>query len=454
MSMTNYRSLDYIVVLLTSFWSFAAEAPAARYTVTDLGVAGAENTLGWGINSKGQVTGYASSTIPADDTVNGFVWNPAAPNSSTGALHSLGVLGGNFSWGIGINASGQISGVGTTADETSEHATLWMPATPNGTTGTTYDLGTLGGTSSQGTGINDSGQLTGYSDLPDDAQSHAILWNPTAVNSDSGEMHDLGTLGGTMSFGWDINSGGVVTGEADTNAQTHAFLWKPSTPNSTVGTMHDLGTLGGSWSSGSGINDSGQVAGSSSNEDEVSRAFLWTPANVGEIAGTMLDLGTLGGSESYGYAVNAAGQAVGSSYVTAEISNYSHAFLYTTESGMLDLNTMIDPLSSWELVDADDINDLGQITGQGLINDEYHAFLLTPILVPGDFNGDGDVDGNDFLIWQRGVGGVHDAATLAEWRAHFDASASAAARGVPEPGSLGLTAWSLWAVHVFRLRKP
>ena len=49
---------------------------------------------------------------------------------------------------------------------------------------------------------------------------------------------------------------------------------------------------------------------------------------------------------------------------------------------MVDLNTLIDPLSGWELVTAWGINDAGQITGYGLIGGETHAFLLTPVPEP------------------------------------------------------------------------
>jgi len=62
---------------------------------------------------------------------------------------------------------------------------------------------------------------------------------------------------------------------------------------------------------------------------------------------------------------------------------------------------------------------------------------------PGDFDGDGDADGNDFLIWQRGVGGVHNAATLATWKANFGASAAAAVGGVPEPAGVVLVGLAL-----------
>jgi hypothetical protein len=57
---------------------------------------------------------------------------------------------------------------------------------------------------------------------------------------------------------------------------------------------------------------------------------------------------------------------------------------------------------------------------------------------PGDFDVDGDVDGNDFLVWQRGLGTTHSAATLATWKANFGAPAVAAAGAVPEPSSIVL----------------
>ena len=437
---------------------FPAAAQGASYTVTDLGVLGAENTLGWGINASGQVTGYAGTS--GEDTITGFVWNPTTPNSSTGALHRLGTLGGYFSWGIGINASGQVAGLSSTTDDEAEHATLWNPTTPNGSTGTLYDLGTLGGTYSQGTGINDGGQLTGYADLTGDQESRAIMWKPTTPGSASGTMYDLGSLGGSHSFGWDINATGQVTGDSSTtdNVSTHAMLWKPTSPNGTVGTMHDLGTLGGTMSGGEGINNDGQVAGfSQTTNDEADHAFLWTPSTSGGVAGAMLDLGTLGGVDSYGLAVSNGGLVVGSSAVPTEISNNYHAFIYASSSGMVDLNTLIDPFSGWELLDADDINDIGQITGQGMIDGEYHAFLLTPIPIPGDFNHDATVDAADYVTWRKGIGIAPTQDNYNVWRQHFGQTAlggtgAVANANVPEPTTL--LALSLAAACLLLQRRP
>ncbi len=53
--------------------------------------------------------------------------------------------------------------------------------------------------------------------------------------------------------------------------------------------------------------------------------------------------------------------------------------------------------------------------------------------VPGDFDGDSDVDGADFLKWQRDSG---DAAELALWETNFGTTAAVAAvASVPEPAA-------------------
>lgn len=65
--------------------------------------------------------------------------------------------------------------------------------------------------------------------------------------------------------------------------------------------------------------------------------------------------------------------------------------------------------------------------------------LITIEGLTGDFDADGNVDGADFLIWQRdnGVG------ALADWTANFGATADAAAavHAIPEPGALSLLGW-------------
>jgi hypothetical protein len=82
-----------------------------------------------------------------------------------------------------------------------------------------------------------------------------------------------------------------------------------------------------------------------------------------------------------------------------------------------------------------------------------------------DFDGDGDIDGADFLSWQRNLGlasgatlaqgdadgnGAVNAADLAIWRGQF-ATAVPAANSIPEPGGLTLSLVGLaWAARLRR----
>jgi hypothetical protein len=64
-----------------------------------------------------------------------------------------------------------------------------------------------------------------------------------------------------------------------------------------------------------------------------------------------------------------------------------------------------------------------------------------------------NVDGHDFLLWQRGVDGDFDAADLEDWKAAFGTalpSAAGAAGVVPEPATLGLLAAGAGGLAVLR----
>lgn len=57
--------------------------------------------------------------------------------------------------------------------------------------------------------------------------------------------------------------------------------------------------------------------------------------------------------------------------------------------------------------------------------------MLVPLTTQGDFNADGQVDGRDFLVWQRDSS-VGD---LADWQANYGAGSLTATAAVPEPAS-------------------
>jgi hypothetical protein len=59
-----------------------------------------------------------------------------------------------------------------------------------------------------------------------------------------------------------------------------------------------------------------------------------------------------------------------------------------------------------------------------------------PPLRPGDFDDNGIVDGNDFLVWQRD----HSVGNLADWRANFGQGGIPPVGAVPEPATIMLAA--------------
>jgi hypothetical protein len=78
-----------------------------------------------------------------------------------------------------------------------------------------------------------------------------------------------------------------------------------------------------------------------------------------------------------------------------------------------------------------------------------------PSSLPGDFDGDGDVDGRDFLVWQRGGSPNQlSASDLADWQATYGAgsfTADLSAANVPEPTALLLVVCGFALCGVSRL---
>src|SRR5205823_218712 len=137
---------------------------------------------------------------------------------------------------------------------------------------TVIDLGNLGGGDSVGFGINNNGQVTGTSSTSDSGlgyvNTHAFVISPPYTS-----MVDLGVLGvDSTSGGQGINNFGQVAGYSSIvqGNGTKAFLASPPY----VG-LTDLGNLGSFGAYAAGINDLGQVAGESTDADDDNHAFVW-----------------------------------------------------------------------------------------------------------------------------------------------------------------------------------
>ncbi|NOZ40434.1 MAG: PEP-CTERM sorting domain-containing protein [Planctomycetes bacterium] len=86
-------------------------------------------------------------------------------------------------------------------------------------------------------------------------------------------------------------------------------------------------------------------------------------------------------------------------------------------------------------------NNLGQMVFRASFTDGSSGIFVSNLVasnLSGDFDGDGDVDGSDFLEWQRTDG---SASGLLQWQTNYGAaSSSALATAVPEPSTLMLGA--------------
>jgi len=343
----RYSKLSNIAAIATLLAATPAFA-AVSYTVTDLGPFGAFPIA---INDSGQVAmSPPAQLVPLDPL------NTHATLYSNGSTIDFGTLGGPTSAAYDVNNAGQIAGSSELADG-STHAVI-------GSNGTLTDIsGPLGGPSIA-YGINNLGQVVGHGFL-NGSSFHAFLYS-------AGVAEDLGTLGGTESSAQAINDAGTVTGYAYLagNKTFHAFQYAN-------GIMTDLGTLGGPTSTGFAINSSGQIVGSADTPQvnsagiNLQHAFVYSN-NV------LTDLGTLGGSNSDAYGINDAGDIVGSS----RISNNSLAAFIYSDGTIINLNTLISPAFGWNLIEAFDINNAGQIVGYGGGPNGLDYFLLTPTPEP------------------------------------------------------------------------
>jgi probable HAF family extracellular repeat protein len=321
----------------------SAPVTAQTYQVIDLGTLGGTRSYGSAINSSGAIVG--ESTTAGDGLPHAFLWDRT--------IHDLGTVAGPYSSARGISDNGLITGWGSSSNGPT-HAILYD--------GAMHDLGTPNGPSdfSYGQAVNVSGQV---------AVDGFAAGIPQGFLYD-GTWHPLGTLGGSASHVHAINNAGRIVGDAYVagNYQRAALY---------DGAWHELGTLGGLRSAAVGISANGLVTGESQIRGSaigVEHAFLYD--------GTMHDLGTLGGTSfSVGNAVNSSGVVTGSSDIDS--TGKAHAFLYSAATGMLDLNSLINPSSGWVLGAGNGINDAGQITGAGTKNGQSHAFLLTPLPEPG-----------------------------------------------------------------------
>jgi probable HAF family extracellular repeat protein len=367
----------------------AGTAHGAAYTLVNLGAPlGGTASNPASINDLGWVAG--SSNLPGNAAAHAVLWLHGLP-------FDLGTLGGPSSavlWPV-KNDRGLIAGVSQTANrdplgETGWSCNAFLPASPNTCVGFVWQDGrmsplpTLGGNNGFATGANDRGQVVGWAETtlhdptcaaPQVLQFRAVVYGPRP-----GQIAPLPAFRGDPDAaataindqGQIVGVSGICGNSVGALSAKHAVLWQN-------GTVTDLGNLGGAgWNTPMAINEAGQIVGFADlpGDDNAQnpnfQAFLWTPERG------MQNLQTLPGDAlSEGLGINSQGVVVGESIAAGFAS--TRAFLWQN-GRMTDLNTLIPAGSNLYLIDANDINDGGEIAGQAI--DQTTGDIVSYVAIP------------------------------------------------------------------------
>lgn len=249
-------------------------------------------------------------------------------------------------------------------------------------------------------GVNNNGQVVGS--IGHGRQ--AAYW-PNTTN-----VIVLNDLGGDKNVALAINNATpvqIVGAAKNGDGLLRAVSWR------TDGSIQDLKVHEAQHSAASDINDSGHIVGWYSEGDyrgfqykfnitlkpEQPRAFLQDDEGFHRIHAFSENAD----GNSMAIAINNHDEVVG---YAETLDGKQHAFLFSRQAGMLDLNDVLPDDSGWVLEVAHGINDRGQIVGWGTYNGERRAFLLTPsqlqqgaiVTLSQSHNGQGVKVGEEFTL--------------------------------------------------------
>jgi probable HAF family extracellular repeat protein len=381
---------------------YAKGGPAVGPSIIDLGAfydgriaALFSQTQAFGINELGQVVGFSKYAFPYEwmpgewDTAyvkRAFLWLPRPAYGLPAGLNNLGLLDvdpdeGSESEARGINNVGQVVGWSTVGEWEPYSAFCWSPHPDTGMQGL-YPY--HGGKPCRAYDINDYGIAVGWSQVVVSPQ----YWPFTAVAWVNGEVSVVASY---ESMALSINDSCAIIGSWDPGGYgpTLPYLWYcgddelPLLPDYNTGVALD-------------INNKFQIVGYMTAAMGIYRACLWE-----KIEGSwhVIDLGTLPGTQS------SEARGISDNSKIVGVSD-GYAVLWEKEGGVWKITNLNDlplPDTTWELLVAEDINKKGQIVGYGKHDDWNRGFRLTlgrsiQPHVPGGPGGPFGSDGSETAI--------------------------------------------------------
>jgi probable HAF family extracellular repeat protein len=368
------------------------------YSIVDLlPPTGGNFSSGLGLNDEGLVVGRAAI---AGMNSRPSVWQIGTEKTSPGTFLPL-LTGHNGGHASDVNNNGMIAGESTVVGGSTSRAVVWTGSGPY----VSHDLGALAGfnySEAKALSEPDSSDVTWVVGDSKGGGSTALatVWRidafgnvlstiglePTTVNSRASDVRMIDPS---------IHEPGdeyiLVTGEVELpSAVKPAVIWKLNLSGS-VQNRTDLGTLGGTASWGYGINSSGHVAGQSKPASGSALGFIHKD-------GVMASLGTITNGGSQAQALNDSDVVVGHSTILSKSGTYQSSKAFVWQNGtMFDLRSQLGSVdkSNWSyLFGALDVNAVGQIAGNGRVGkgqaSQEHGFLMTPAALHADTFGTGD----------------------------------------------------------------
>lgn len=357
------------LVLLLGNVSVALAQPAYTIEALDLLPATDEAQVN-GMNATGTIVG---GTKPTGDVFQSARWAAG----TTAATDLAGVIGQETSVATAVNGSGQFA-----LQALAPAASLYSAHFWNGATLT--NLGSIGGATPSGgaisvaKGVNDSGQVVGYSWSPANFH-HGFSWQ-------NGTLEELaGPPNCDIWEAWGINNNGQIVGRAalgDCGNDGRGVVWVDKDAPAVL--LNDVLAGAGLPPRAVGvrfafsINDGGTVFV----QETVSgkpRCLLITPPPV-----AVVELGTLGPNPPNAGCVPGTVNNLGEA-VASQSDGVDDLAMLWSGGTLYDLETLLDApaQAAWNLKTAVAINDSGTITGLGTFNGKLVGYRATRTAGPG-----------------------------------------------------------------------
>ncbi|HEX4835699.1 MAG TPA: hypothetical protein VFW01_05125 [bacterium] len=336
----------------------AGLAQSLNFTWTSIDPVGASSTFANGIRSAGSTTSVPYSAQGAANGVRNQFGEEQHQDSTTFPGQG-NALGQNKHQGTGSTTStGSTQVVGYFWDTVSTPHSYLLTYLSTGATWSAINATGAYGTWTFATGVNSTGQITGYYYAYDPV---AFTFRAHGFVQTGGSTSSFDVPGAVDTFGNGISSGGQVAGSYSDAKGTHAFV-RGATGTSYT-TFDAPGAVNGTVAAG--VNDTGMIVGYYYDAVLCPHGFL---RSLSGSTYTQIDI--TGATCTSANAINGSGQIAGHFFNSTGV----HGFLRSAAGSIATIDY---PLSSGTIINA--LNDSGQIAGEYMDStNRFHGYKTGP----------------------------------------------------------------------------